>query len=181
MPRETAASRARHSQIGLENSLENGTTKRHSIISNVGAHRPSLAQAIAANIAAPRAPGPAQTLSRKPSTLSASGLNMSGRAMQRSVSATEVQVQRQRAKEAYNRDAKLTEEIEKERREREAAAKRAREEAAERGRQASREWADRQLAKKMAEGDKGMHAGYGAGGQMGLREEKFCVGAVFLG
>jgi len=149
--------------------IESGTTKRHSIISNVGAHRPSLAQAIIANTAAPRAPGPAPTLTRKPSTISASGLNMSGKAMQRTVSATDVQFQRQRAKEAYNRDAKLTEEIERERREREAAAKRAREEAAERGRQASREWADRQMAKKMAESDKGMSCGYGPGGQMGLR------------
>lgn len=89
--------------------------------------------------------------------------------MQRTVSATEVQVQRQRAKELYNRDAKLTEEIERERREREAAAKRAREEAAERGRQASREWAEKQLARKMAESDKGMSVGYGPGGQMGLK------------
>ncbi|MAB90829.1 MAG: hypothetical protein CMJ90_15425 [Planctomycetes bacterium] len=58
--------------------------------------------------------------------------------------------------------------MEREKRDREAAAKRAREEAAERGRQASREWAERQMAKKMAEGDKGMSAGYGPGGQLGL-------------
>jgi hypothetical protein len=94
---------------------------------------------------------------------------MSGRALQRSVSVTDVQVQRQRAKEIYNRDNKLAEDIEREKREREAAAKRAREEAAERGRQASREWAEKQLAKKMAAGDKGLSAGYGPGGQMGLK------------
>jgi hypothetical protein len=94
---------------------------------------------------------------------------MSGKALQRSVSVTDVQVQRQRAKEIYNRDNKLAEDIEREKREREAAAKRAREEAAERGRQASREWAEKQLVKKMAGGDKGLSAGYGPGGQMGLK------------
>jgi septal ring factor EnvC (AmiA/AmiB activator) len=89
--------------------------------------------------------------------------------MQRTVSSNDAQVQRQRAKEIYNRDTKLAEDIEREKREREAAAKRAREEAAERGRQASREWAERQQAKKLAQGDKGMSAGYGPGGQMGLK------------
>jgi len=56
----------------------------------------------------------------------------------------------------------------RERREREAAAKRAREEAAERGRQASREWAEKQMARKMADNEK-LGPGYGPGGQLGLR------------
>lgn len=103
------------------------------------------------------------------SAKSASGLSMSGRALQRSVSIHEVQAQRQRAKEIYNRDARLAEDMESQRREREAAARRAREEAAERGRQASREWAEKQMAKKIAGGDKGLRAGYGPGGQMGLK------------
>jgi hypothetical protein len=64
---------------------------------------------------------------------------------------------------------RLAEDIEREKKEREAAAKRSREEAAERGRQASREWAEKMRARKAAEGDKGMGIGYGPGGQMGLR------------
>jgi hypothetical protein len=85
------------------------------------------------------------------------------------VSTTEVQLQRQRAKEIYMRDMKALEEMEKAKREREAAAKKSRLEAAERGRQASREWAEKQRAKKAAEGDKGLGTGYGPGGQLGLK------------
>jgi hypothetical protein len=165
VPRETVASLARRSKIGVEG-MDLGDfagSKRGSII---GAHRPSLAQAAMANTSAPRTKAPVPVRKTSPTT---HGPSMSGRALQRSVSVTDVQVQRQRAKEIYNRDNKMTEEIEREKREREAAAKRAREEAAERGRQASREWAEKQLAKKMAAGDKGLSAGYGPGGQMGLK------------
>ncbi|PMD44909.1 hypothetical protein L207DRAFT_242608 [Hyaloscypha variabilis F] len=165
VPRETVASLARRSKIGIEGlEGEPSLNKRGSII--VGAHRPSLAQATMANTSAPRTKAPAPV--RKPSPTT-HGPSMSGKALQRSVSVTDVQVQRQRAKEIYNRDNKMAEDIEREKREREAAAKRAREEAAERGRQASREWAEKQLAKKMAAGDKGLSAGYGPGGQMGLK------------
>lgn len=121
-----------------------------------------------ANSSAPRAPGPRISNERKPST-KFNGPSMSGMAMQRTVSSHEQFAQRQRAKEIYNRDIRATEDIEREKREREAAAKRSREEAAERGRQASREWAEKQRMKKLAEGDKGMGIGYGPGGQMGLR------------
>jgi hypothetical protein len=165
VPRETVASLARRSKIGVEGMdlADFAGSKRCSII---GAHRPSLAQATMANISAPRTKAPVPVRKTSPTT---HGPSMSGRALHRSVSVTDVQVQRQRAKEIYNRDNKMTEEIEREKREREAAAKRAREEAAERGRQASREWAEKQLAKKMAAGDKGLSAGYGPGGQMGLK------------
>jgi hypothetical protein len=165
VPRETVASLARRSKIGVESMdlADFAGSKRGSII--VGAHRPSLSQATLANTSAPRTKAPVPI--RKPSPTT-HGPSMSGKALQRSVSVTDVQVQRQRAKEIYNRDNKMAEDMEREKREREAAAKRAREEAAERGRQASREWAEKQLAKKMAAGDKGMSAGYGPGGQMGL-------------
>jgi hypothetical protein len=170
LPRDTVASRARQSRVGLEN-IDNDNLPVSKRGSHVGAHRPSMLQLekAFANSSAPRAPG--QPPVRKPSPVvqGFSGLSMSGRALQRTVSTNEAQVQRQRAKEIYNRDAKLAEDIEREKREREAAAKRAREEAAERGRQASREWAEKQLAKKLAQGDKGMSAGYGPGGQMGLK------------
>jgi hypothetical protein len=63
-------------------------------------------------------------------------------------------MQKERGKIIYNRDAKATEEIERERKEREAIAKKAREDAAERGRQASREWAEKMMARRMAEGIK---------------------------
>ncbi|EHL03732.1 hypothetical protein M7I_0380 [Glarea lozoyensis 74030] len=162
IPRETAASRARQSRIGIENINELAVSKRNSTI---GAHHPSIQQLNLANCSAPRAPGPKPT--RKPSTTS--GPSMSGLAVQRTVSDKEVHLQRQRAREIYNRDARLTEEMEREKQEREAAAKRAREAAAERGRQASREWAERQRVRKLAEGDRGLGAGYGPGGQMGLK------------
>ncbi|KAG0652573.1 hypothetical protein D0Z07_0168 [Hyphodiscus hymeniophilus] len=171
--RDTAASRARQSRIGLEGITDGSLTVSKRTSMDVNAHRPFL-PAFAnkmANTSAPRAPGPNMKpipLERKPST-KFHGPSMSGLAMQRTVSATEVQIQRQRAKEIYNRDQKFAEDIEREKKEREAAAKRSREEAAERGRQASREWAEKQKAKKLAEGDKGMSAGYGPGGQMGLK------------
>jgi hypothetical protein len=164
VPRDTVASRARQSKIGLEN-MENGTLSVAKRGSNVGAHRPSFQQLNLANMSAHRAPK--EGLSRKPSTTS--GPSMSGLHMQRTVSDKEVLVQRQRAREIYNRDARLAEDMEREKQEREAAAKRAREEAAERGRQASREWAEKQRVRKLAEGDKGMSVGYGPGGQMGLK------------
>ncbi|TVY82249.1 hypothetical protein LSUE1_G003993 [Lachnellula suecica] len=163
VPRDTVASRARQSRVGLEN-METGELSVSKRGSNVGAHRPSL-QSLA-NTSAHRAPGPNQGLTRKPSTTS--GPSMTGLHMQRTVSDKEVFIQRQRAKEIYNRDAKWTEDMGKEKQEREAAAKRAREEAAERGRQASREWAEKHRTRTLAGGDKGMSAGYGPGGQMGL-------------
>jgi hypothetical protein len=163
VPRETAASRARQSRLGVENTDGNelAVSKRGTPI---GAHRPSIQQLNLANSSAPRSPGPKPT--RKPSTTS--GPSMSGLATQRNVSDKDVHLQRQRAKEIYNRDAKLVEEMGKEKQEREAAAKRAREAASERGRVLSREWAEKQKVRKLAEGDKGLSAGYGPGGQMGL-------------
>jgi hypothetical protein len=170
VPRETAASRARQNKIGMENvnTGELVVSKQDSIVvANVGAYRPSTAQLNQANSSAPRAKAPIPI--RKQTPVTTHGPSMSGRAMQRTVSATDVQVQRQRAKEIYERDTKMSEDIGRERREREAAAKRAREEAAERGRQASREWAEKQMAKKMASSEK-LNAGFGPGGQLGLRE-----------
>jgi hypothetical protein len=177
VPRETAASLARKSQVvkpksenGAPNQQRNSisVSKRGSI---VGAHRPSIQAVNLVNMSAPRSPGPANSSqarhARKASTTS--GPSMSGLAIQRTVSSSEVQLQRQRAKEIYMRDMKALEEMEREKREREAAAKKSRLEAAERGRQASREWAEKQRAKKAVEGDKGLAPGYGPGGQLGLK------------
>lgn len=165
VPRDTVASRARQSRIGLEN-MEDENLSVAKRGSNIGAHRPSLQQLSLANMSAQRAPGPKGGIARKPSTTN--GPSMSGLHMQRTVSDKEVLIQRQRAKEIYTRDAKLTEDMEREKQAREAAAKRAREEAAERGRQASRDWAEKQRVKKLTATDKGLGAGYGPGGQLGL-------------
>ncbi len=177
VPRETAASLARKNQVNRPESDNAAPGQQRNSISVskrgsvVGAHRPSMMATTLANISAPRAPGPASPAqgphARKASTTS--GPSMSGLSMQRTVSTTEVQLQRQRAKEIYMRDMKALEEMEKEKREREAAAKKSRLEAAERGRQASRDWAEKQRAKKAVEGDKGLNAGYGPGGQLGLK------------
>jgi hypothetical protein len=165
VPRETAASRARQSRIGLENMDGNNELTVSKRGTAIGAHRPSIQQLSLANSSAPRSPGPKPT--RKPSTTS--GPSMSGLATQRNVSDKDAYLQRQKAREIYNRDAKLAEEMGREKQEREAAAKRAREAASERGRQASREWAEKKKVRKLAEGDKGLSAGYGPGGQMGLK------------
>lgn len=147
LPRETVASRARQSRVFPPNSepAPQGLSVARQRLSVVGSVRSPLQPSLA-NSSAPRAPSHGSTgLVRKPScgssTLSVGAQVLSDR---------DVQMQRQRAKEIYNRDAKFTEDIERERRERENAAKRSREEAAERGRQASREWAERQRAKKAA-------------------------------
>lgn len=175
IPRETIASRARKSQIGMPDQDAVVTGYPHSNLSIakrgsvIGAHRPSILATNLANTSAPRAGinGSQNSLTRKPSTTC--GPSMTGLAKQRNVSTTDTQNQRQRAKEIYNRDMKALEDIEKEKREREVAAKKSREEAAERGRQASRDWAEKQRAKKAAEGDKGLSAGFGPGGQIGLK------------
>jgi hypothetical protein len=170
-PRDTVASLARRSHIGISDedayALATGMpyssfsiAKRSSI---VGAHRPSIMAASMANTSAPRSPGNGPNIARRVSTTS--GPSMTGLSVQRVASATE---QKQRAKEIYQRELKALEESARQKREREAAAKKSREEAAERGRQASRDWAEKQKLKKMGEGDKGLSAGYGPGGQMGL-------------
>ncbi|KAI9738480.1 MAG: hypothetical protein M1818_005377 [Claussenomyces sp. TS43310] len=170
-PRDTVASRARKIQIASAESeaLENGkgsTVRNRSSV--IGSSRPSILASSLANISAPRATGSsAPNTARK--VTPASGPGMSGLSMQRStlISATSL---KNRAKEIYSRDTKAPEDMEKERREREAAAKKSREEAGERGRQASREWAERQRAKKAAAGnDKGLAPGFGPGGQLGLK------------
>ncbi|ESZ91893.1 hypothetical protein SBOR_7723 [Sclerotinia borealis F-4128] len=146
LPRDTAASRARQSKTGGESS-DSGSfavSKRGSL---VGAHRPSILDMQKVNVTAssPRTKASPAPLTRKVS----SHHHVPRLAMQRTVSDSDQEMQRQRAK--VNRDSMYTAEIEREKREREAAAKRSRDEAAENGRQATREWAERQKAKKNVE------------------------------
>jgi hypothetical protein len=165
LPRDTAASRARQSKVGESSEVTNlNVSKRSSMIS---AHRPSIPDLQRANTTTSRTRVQVQQPIRKPSP-SHHGPAMSGLAMQRTVSEADVVLQRRRAKEIYDRDARLAEEMKREKEEREAAAKRSREEAAERGRQASREWAEKQKAKRMGESDKSMGVEYGSGGRSGL-------------
>ncbi|QSZ32991.1 hypothetical protein DSL72_002575 [Monilinia vaccinii-corymbosi] len=150
LPRDTAASRARQSKVSGESSQDSnspGIGKRGSL---VGAHRPSILDIQKVNVigSSPRTKAPPAPLTRKASS-HPHGPRL---AMQRTVSDSDHELQRQRAKEIYTRDALHTADIEKGKKEREAAAKRSREEAAEKGLQASREWAERQKAKKAAEG-----------------------------
>ncbi|RAL61337.1 hypothetical protein DID88_009473 [Monilinia fructigena] len=149
LPRDTAASRARQSKTGGENSQDNNSIAIGKRGSLVGAHRPSILDIQKVNVigSSPRTKAPPAPLTRKASS-HPHGPRL---AMQRTVSDSDHELQRQRAKEIYSRDAMYTAEIEKGKRERETAAKRSREEAAEKGRQASREWAERQKAKKAAE------------------------------
>ncbi|KAB8290838.1 hypothetical protein EYC80_008475 [Monilinia laxa] len=150
LPRDTAASRARQSKTSGENSQDNNSLAIGKRGSLVGAHRPSILDIQKVNVigSSPRTKAPPAPLTRK----SSSHPHGPRLAMQRTVSDSDHELQRQRAKEIYSRDVMYTAEIEKGKREREAAAKRSREEAAEKGRQASREWAERQKAKKAAEG-----------------------------
>ncbi|KFZ13637.1 hypothetical protein V502_06518 [Pseudogymnoascus sp. VKM F-4520 (FW-2644)] len=164
-PRQTTTSLARRSIINPIDSRDADealvVSKRRSVI---GAHRPSLAAQNLANTSAPRTRVGAQ-----------GGGHMAAMARsdssQRSLSGGPAQAPKLSGRELYKRDARALEGAERERKEKEAAAKKAREEAAEKGRQASREWAAKQR-RRMMEGkiaDEGLSAGYGPGGQLGLR------------
>lgn len=171
-PRDTTASLARKSQVGVNN--ENRAPPQGQTSRSVSATKRSsltvVPRATTANTSAPRAAiTPRPSLPAHARRVSASTKPTTAASTQRAVTAVHAQLQKQRGKEIYQRDQKGAEELEKERREREAAAKKARLEAAERGRQASREWAEKQRAKKAAGPDKGQAPGYGPGGQMGLK------------
>ncbi|KAK4241093.1 hypothetical protein C8A03DRAFT_30810 [Achaetomium macrosporum] len=75
----------------------------------------------------------------------------SGQSKRSTISAEEAAQQKQRGKEVFARDNSFTAERERERRERENAAKLARQQAAERSRMLSREWAEKQRLKKEKE------------------------------
>ncbi|ELR08671.1 hypothetical protein GMDG_03357 [Pseudogymnoascus destructans 20631-21] len=160
-PRQTAASLARRSIMNPEDAGEGlVVSKRRSVI---GVSRPSLTAQNLANTSASRTRVTAH-----------GGGHMTTTAMsdssQRSSSVPAL-VQKLSGRDIYKRDARALEGAERERKEKEAAAKKAREEAAEKGRQASREWATKQR-RKMMEGkipDEGLSAGYGPGGQLGLK------------
>jgi hypothetical protein len=178
--KQTAASRARQSIIGSENSKDGKentpaapatatgakatqpattgagpkrsatttasattSTKRTSILPNT---KPTSTAEPKPNPTHTEAsPKGATSLSRSSSlSLSKRSATTPPRNPSRTVTATDVAMQRQKARAIFNRDRVEKEARERERREKEDAAKRARAEAAERGRLASREWAERQ-------------------------------------
>ncbi|KAK3490662.1 uncharacterized protein B0T23DRAFT_320193 [Neurospora hispaniola] len=94
-------------------------------------------------------------ISRASAGSNRSGVTGSSTVSRRStVSAEEAQKQRQRGKEVFARDNGYTAERERERHEREEAAKRARKEAADRSRMQSREWAEKHAQKAATLGGK---------------------------
>ncbi|EAA27388.2 hypothetical protein GE21DRAFT_3171 [Neurospora crassa] len=94
-------------------------------------------------------------ISRASAGSNRSGVTGSSTVSRRStVSAEETQKQRQRGKEVFARDNGYTAERERERHEREEAAKRARKEAADRSRMQSREWAEKHAQKAAILGGK---------------------------
>ncbi len=156
LPRETVASRARQnraSMIGTGAMTGRGLNKPGS--GPAGNKRLSVqAQNVPGRRALPQdlvSRGRESTLGSSPSarhtsrTASTSTGSISG---QRStVSLEDVQHQKLRGKEIFQRDNILALDREREKHEREAAAKRARQEAAERSRTLSREWAEKQKLK----------------------------------
>ncbi|TGJ86757.1 hypothetical protein E0Z10_g1930 [Xylaria hypoxylon] len=148
VPRETIASRTRQNKAALtENSAKTPTPNKRPLTA-IGCHsRPALSSAI--NQPQPRgrelrAEGLSIQASRatSTSTTSASG-------QRSSLSIEDVQMQKLRGHEIYQRDNSWTDSRVREKYEREALAKLAREEAAERSRQKSREWAAKQAKKRI--------------------------------
>jgi hypothetical protein len=168
VPRETLASQLRQKQRRTETSSDSNSTtitaatkKRQSV-----AGPPTTTTATATATTLPtRGRGPAtdrdrsagqhdlssRATSTSTGSIHRSGSTASGRSGQSkrsAVSAEEAAQQKQRGKEVFARDNSYTTERERERRERENAAKLARQQAAERSRMLSREWAEKQRLKK---------------------------------
>ena len=150
LPRDTTASRARQARLGHNTDEENSKLERpfsnlslNKRASTVGMHRPSIAalDRTSTPTVRLRAPGPTPIPSASIENSEATRATSSLGDCKRTITS-------KRGKEIYQRAQHLSEEIEAEKREREDAARRARAEAAEKGRQASREWAEKQRAKK---------------------------------
>ncbi|OLN95387.1 hypothetical protein CCHL11_04756 [Colletotrichum chlorophyti] len=144
-PRETLASRARQNK-GLDDSdgqAEQGPSKRTSMLGTL-ARSSSTKSPQTRGRGTSQASAPSQ-VSRATSTSTAS---MSGK--RSTLSEEDLEQQRIKGREIFERDNCFVEDKERERREREMMAKLAREQAAERSRQASREWAEKQRRKQLA-------------------------------
>ena len=154
--RQTAASMARESLIGGKPVVAGGSHKRtQSAVptSIISTGRPSIASRPAPAInpaieklAMPRQrPSSSMAATTKPRISSINSNATASISGQRSASAKSTT----KGKEVFNRAANAKAEAEKERREKEEAAKKARVAAAERSRQLSRDWAEKQRLKKL--------------------------------
>jgi uncharacterized protein YaiL (DUF2058 family) len=145
LPRETVASRARQAKSLQEESGTKPDTpanKRASVV-----HRAPLLTSAAERSPEIRGRAIGSATAQMSRATSTSTGSISGK--RSTLSAEEAQQQKARGRQIYKRDNSYTEDIARERNERENAAKIAREQAAERTRQASREWAEKQRFKKL--------------------------------
>jgi len=141
-PRETISSRARQTKAAGEGggegpSVPGSASKRHSLM-------PRTTLTVGGGGGHGQARGRGSTVGSTQASRAASSSTGSTSGKHSTVSAEDVQHQKQRGKEVYSRDNSITTDRERERRDREAAAKMARQEAAERSRMLSREWAEKQ-------------------------------------
>ncbi|OAA67246.1 carboxylesterase family protein [Niveomyces insectorum RCEF 264] len=163
LPRETVASRARQNRVSSIGEHGTNSHGRPSLGVPSASGNKRLSMAASTSSGRPAGPGSGQTSRGRGSNLgSPSATTQTSRAaststgsvsgMRSSISVEDVQHQKLRGKEILHRDNYLSIDRNRERREREAAAKQARQEAAERSRALSREWAEKQKlrAKKAA-------------------------------
>ncbi|KAL1883099.1 hypothetical protein VTK73DRAFT_10025 [Phialemonium thermophilum] len=158
-PRDTASSRARQSKVssGGSNTETAQSSAKRTSTTVAQTSRDSLAASASPHLGPERPSRGRQSMVSSQLTVrtsratSSSTVSVGGSVSKRSaVSAEDVQQQRSRGREIYNRDNSYVANRERERREREEMAKQARRDAAERSRQLSREWAERQKMKKLA-------------------------------
>ncbi|KAI8949515.1 hypothetical protein F4801DRAFT_399587 [Xylaria longipes] len=150
--RETIASRARQNTATLTENSARGSTPNKRPFTTSGSHsRPVLSSTI--NQAPHRGRGLTMEKSQYLQTSRATSTSTNSLSGKRSsLSIEDVQMQRLRGHEIYQRDNSWNDSRMREKCEREALAKLAREEAAEKSRQKSREWAAKQAKKRMTVG-----------------------------
>ncbi|KAI0441261.1 hypothetical protein F4803DRAFT_428718 [Xylaria telfairii] len=148
VPRDTIASRARQNTATLtENSVRGAIPNKRPFTTAGPRSRPALSNTI--NQAQHRGRGPKTEQSPIHQTSRATSTSTNSLSGKRSsLSIEDVQMQRLRGHEIYQRDNSWNDTKMREKWERETLAKLAREEAAERSRQKSREWAEKQAKKR---------------------------------
>ncbi|KAK3069085.1 hypothetical protein LTR53_012844 [Teratosphaeriaceae sp. CCFEE 6253] len=159
--RQTTASKARESLMGAKPTDASGPSAAYKRAQSAMAPGTTKPRAVSKDFAAPgaslRPPTSELKVSKRPSTAMANiskprASNGLGDSAPAPIAGQRVPSGKgtSKGKEVFNRAAAAKEAAEKEKREKEGAAKKARVAASERGRQASREWAEKQKAKKVA-------------------------------
>ena len=147
----TATARARLSlaQTQTENTNLSATSQAQSKPIN-SKRQSTLAGRVNFSQPLKRASPPANTSAKRGPSLTASISSRQPSSMSQSQSVAGISAPKAKGKEVYARPKMMLSEKESEKRAKEEAAKKARTEAAERGRLASREWAEKQKARKLA-------------------------------